>query len=138
MPNLSAHVIPAQACGEAGIYGQKASRHLWLRFCLLCSAIRKEEDRLSHTLGIVFLRSTFAQPYPLSMARAKEGRRKGEGRAKEERGKSEGNACGEAFFLGHHPIGFEEIGIICIFARSTLFYPWTFIPYPKKTSNCAL
>ena len=55
--NLSAHVIPAQACGEAGIYGQKASRHLWLRFCLLCPAIRKEEDRLSHTLGKVLARS---------------------------------------------------------------------------------
>ena len=31
---------------------------------------------LSHTLGILFLRSTFAQPYPLSMARAKEERGK--------------------------------------------------------------
>jgi hypothetical protein len=54
---LSAHVIPAQACGELGIYGQKASRHLWLRFCLHCPAIRKEEDRLSHTLGKELARS---------------------------------------------------------------------------------
>ena len=60
-----------------GIYG--------CGFCLLCSAIRKEEGRLSHTLAILFLRSTFAQPYPLSMARAKEERRKYERRAKEGR-----------------------------------------------------
>ncbi|MBQ6305719.1 MAG: hypothetical protein IJK78_04050, partial [Bacteroidales bacterium] len=29
--SLSAHVIPALACGEHGIYGQKVSRGLWLR-----------------------------------------------------------------------------------------------------------
>ena len=57
--------------------------HLWLRFCLHCPAIRKEEGRLSHTLGKVLARCWHTQPYPLSMARAKEGREKGERRAKE-------------------------------------------------------
>ena len=72
--------MPTLARAMAGIFG--------CGFCLLCSAIRKEEDRFSHTLGILFLRSTFAQPYPLSMARAKEEREKSERRAKEGREKS--------------------------------------------------
>ena len=32
---LSVHVIPTLVCGELGIYGQKASRHLWLRHYFL-------------------------------------------------------------------------------------------------------
>ena len=68
---LSSHVMPTLACAREGIYG------CWS--CLFCSAIRKEEGRLSHTLGKVLARCWHTQPYPLSMARAKEGRRKSEG-----------------------------------------------------------
>ena len=67
--------------------------HLWLRFCLHCPAIRKEEGRLSHTLGKVLARCWHTQPYPLSMARAKEGREKGERRAREGRRKSLSFLC---------------------------------------------
>ena len=111
---LSSHVMPSflpmsslrWAERWLGIYGQKASRHLWLRFCLHCPAIRKEEGRLSHTLGKVLARCWHTQPYPLSMARAKEEREKGEGMAREMPGINLPRccllmscmACGEVFY----------------------------------------
>jgi hypothetical protein len=58
--SLSAHVIPTLACGELGIYGQKASRHLWLRHYFLIKRypFRRQQVFLSGMSGLVGIKQT--------------------------------------------------------------------------------
>ena len=58
--SLSAHVIPTLACGGLGIYGQKASRHLWLRhyFLVKSKPFRRQKVFLPWMAGFVGIKQT--------------------------------------------------------------------------------